>query len=270
MLSPNDLAYLTRKREEIINNCPKCHGRTAFCECQYKFQFEYTKIRANIPIPMRDFQMTEITHPRLQTIKSYAGKFVDIYKVGKQALPNLIISGGDERAIFGLATFILTEILRMKRSGYFFPSMFDAKTAAAKNWSPKEKKDIDCVALNTYDVIVLAGFGTGTQNTSAAYEELREVVKTRGANGLLTIFVSRQSFSNLPESEKAIIGACRSTEMACHNWGCSEGDNPVTYYVPTKIGGLTEKEQKEATRIQTIEENEKHIDMPNLDRKSVV
>ncbi len=259
MISPNDLEYLTRMRDKIINGCPKCHGRTAFCECQYAFQFEYTKIRANIPIPLREFTLSEVTHPRLTSIIDYTVKYIAAYKQGTQ-MPNLIISGTNEHLVQGLAAYILEEILRFKKSGYYFPSMYDAKTAATKNWSAKEKKEPDCVALNTADVIVIAGFGTGTETGSAAYGELREVIKTRGANGLLTIFVSRLSFTSLPETEKAVIGINRATEMSCRNWGCTEADdNAATYFTPTVIGGATEEEKKEQIRLDTIAANERAV-----------
>lgn len=259
MLSNNDIAYLSRKKEELVNNCPLCKGRKAFCKCQYAFQFEFTKVRANIPAAVRDFNPDNITFSRLSTIKDFTKKYATLYATGN-SVPNLIVSGTDVTVTNGLAAYILMEALRVKRTGYYFTSLLDAKTAAAKNWSAKDKKEIDCIALNTYDIIVIAGFGTDTETSSAAYEELKEIVKTRGANGLITLFVSRKSFANLPEQEKAIIGACRASEMACYNWGVSDMVTPSEgYFIPEEVVSTQVEQKQEVARAKQEEKHNKRI-----------
>lgn len=234
MISPSDLEYLKKRKEELIDNCPICQGRGAFCQCQYAFQFEYTKIHANIPRSLRTYELTDIVNPKLAYAVKYAQSFIATYKT-QPNLPNLIISGMYDRPTQILAVHILTQILKMKKTGYYFASVFDAKTAAAKNWSPKEKKDTDCVALNTYDVIVIDGFGTGNDVNSTAYDELREVIKTRSANEKLTVFVSRCEFSLLSSQEKIMVGACKCTELSCHKFDVTP--TPSTPYIaPTMVG----------------------------------
>lgn len=269
MISQTDLEYLRKRKFELVDSCPICHGTKAFCSCQYAFQFEYTKIRANIPLSLRSAKLDDVTNVRLRKMVEYARQYVELYRTG-QKVPNLILSSGRVRPAQVVATHILLEALRAKHTGYFFPSILELKTAATKNWNPNEKKDIDCVALNTYDIIVIDGCGTNSFVESAVSTEIKDIIKSRYATGKLTLFISFTDFAHLPEIEKELLGSCKAAEMCFHNWECTE--DPVEAYTVPTIIGMEEEEARERARLEHLQKTEeelKALDFPKRKRGQV-
>jgi len=213
MLSPAEVKYLQQRYTELVENCPLCHGRKAFCQCKYAFQFEYAKIKANIPMQLRTFVMDDFTHPQLKKqkkdIMEYAESLDSI--VG---IDNLYLCGSKGTGKSAVAAWILEEALRRKKSGYYFHTLYAAKVAATKVWDKETRNDVDCLALKNADVIVIDKIGEGTNLTGVTFEELREVLRERTESSKVTIFVGSTHAKNLVSSEGDLLAVCNCREIS--------------------------------------------------------
>ena len=207
-----DRAYLIRRRVEIMDNCPLCHGRKPFCKCAYAFQFEYAKIRANIPIALRTFTLPDYTHPQLQKQKKAIMEYIDGFKT-QVINDNLYLYGSKGTGKSAMAAWILEEAMRTRRTGYFFHTLYAAKEAATKLWDRIDRTADDCKALKTADVIVIDKIGEGIGISGPAFEELREVLRARTESGKVTIFVGSTKTDNLVGNEKDLIEVCNCREI---------------------------------------------------------
>lgn len=213
MLSPVERQYLEKRYHEIVDGCPICGGRKAFCQCKYAFQFEYAKIRANIPMQFRTFTMDDFTHPQLkkqkQAVLDYAASFSEL-----TGIENMYLCGSKGTGKSAVAAWLLQEALKLKKTGYYFHTLYAAKVAATKMWDKETRNDADCVALKNADFIVIDKIGEGTNLTGATFEELREVLRERAESSKVTIFVGSTQAVNLVSSEKDLLEVCDCCEIS--------------------------------------------------------
>ena len=212
MLSVLDNEYLKEQYKKIVEGCPLCHGRKPYCECKYAFQFEYAKIKANIPIALRGFTIDDFTHPQLQKEKKavieYAEQLNKPYNNG-----NLYLCGDKGTGKSAVAAWILEEALKHKKSGYFFHTLYSAKVAATKVWDRVAKDDEDCTALTKYDIIVIDKIGEGTTIIGQTFEELKEILRARTESGKITILVGTVPAKNLVSNEAELLNVCSCEEL---------------------------------------------------------
>lgn len=207
MLSPEENIYLKQRYHDIVENCPLCGGRKPYCACKYAFQFEYAKIKANIPISLRSFSIEDFTHPQLLKQKDEVLKYTKTLS-NLTDLDNLYLCGKKGTGKSALAAWILEEALRYKKTGYYFHTLYTAKVALTKLWDKSTHAEPDCVALKSADVIVIDKIGEGTVLSGPIFEELKEIIRARIEACKVTIFVGSVEASNLTDNEKELVELC--------------------------------------------------------------
>jgi DNA replication protein DnaC len=112
------LEYLNNKRVQIIDNCPICKGKQAFCECQKQYYLEVKKVEANIPLKYISLNLDSInnTHFTVQKneIDNYLKHFRDNYQNGVG-----LFLWGESEIKSALGTIVLVQALASNFSVYY-------------------------------------------------------------------------------------------------------------------------------------------------------
>lgn len=213
MISSLDNEYLQNRYKQIVEGCPLCGGRKPYCSCKYAFQFEYAKIKANIPVSLREFVIDDFTHPQLQKQKNMLVNYAAELHNNPYGSKSIYLCGDKGTGKSAIAAWILEEALKGKKTGYFFHTLYAAKVAATKTWDKASRDDIDCVALSNYDVIVIDKVGEGTTILGQTFEELKEILRARAESSKVTIFVGTAPLNNLVSNESELIRVCDCEEV---------------------------------------------------------
>ena len=249
MLDNDNVKYLLKKREEIINNCPKCHGTKPFCECSYKFRLEIRKASANIPIMYRDFTLDKLTHPQLQTQKNEIARFVKNALDGHQT--DLIISGATGLAKSSIGCYILTELLRIGKTGLYFPSIRSVMDfLASKLKDNTQEKDTNLCA---YDTIIIDGIGYGfIRERTQMFDYLLDQLHVRKTYNKHTILISGVPKQQLDGADKDLIQVFNPVEIALSGFDyvkeVIEAANPEKAKKIKKLSGLSERQKLSPTQ----------------------
>ena len=203
MIDNENKLYLLRKKEEIITNCPLCHGTKPYCQCTYAFRVEINKATANIPIAYRDFNLSMLTHPQLQRQKAQIAEF--LAKVGTKQQQDLLITGGPGLAKSAVACLILTRVLEQGKRAYYFPSLRAAIDACMKDF--KAESDVSAyIPFKVASTIVIDGLGYGfIRERSNATDIVLDHLERRKILGKHVVFVSSVPVAELSGGEKTII-----------------------------------------------------------------
>lgn len=203
MIDNENKLYLIRKKEEIIKNCPICHGTKPYCKCTYDFRVEIHKASANIPIAYRDFSLDKLTHPQLQTQKAQIADFLQ--KTGTKDQTDLLITGGPGLAKSAVACLILTKVLQCGKRAYYYPSLRAAIDACMKDF--KAEADMSAyIPFKVADTIVIDGLGYGfIRERSNATDIVLDHLERRKIMGKHVVFVSSVPVTELSGGEKTII-----------------------------------------------------------------
>jgi DNA replication protein DnaC len=203
MIDNENKQYLLRKKEEIITNCPLCHGTKPYCKCAYDFRVEIHKASSNIPIAYRDFSLDQLTHPELQKQKVKIAEFLT--KVGTKEQTDLLITGGPGLAKSAVACLILSQVLKQGKRAYYFPSLRAAIDACMKDF----RAEVDASAYIPFkvaDTIVIDGLGYGfIRERSNATDIVLDHLERRKILGKHVVFVSSVPVEELSGGEKTII-----------------------------------------------------------------
>lgn len=204
MINKQDRLYLEKRKRELIDSCPICKGRRAYCSCSYAFQFEFKKIKAAIPEQYRLFTIDDLVHPQLTKQKKELIEYTKLFSEDI-AVPNLIISGTKGLAKSSVAAWILMEAMKHKKTGYYFSTVTSVRDAITKAWDKDTKNDEDCVAASSADVIVVDGLGLGVDVPANVANALAETLRSRAIFNKTTIFVSSVDSDHLTGYEYDIV-----------------------------------------------------------------
>lgn len=204
MLTKQDHLYLEKKKKEIIDSCPICHGRKPFCSCSYSFQLEYAKIKAGIPEKYRDFKIDMLVHPQLTKQKADVENILKDISIGNFSY-SVLISGTKGLAKSSVAACILCEALKAKKTAFYYQTVYDLKNCALKGWNKETKNDYDYIMLSEADIIAIDGLGLGTVLKENAVQEVLDVLKRRMLLGKQVVFVSTVESKRLIGFEKDIV-----------------------------------------------------------------
>lgn len=207
MIDNENRLYLLRKREEIITNCPLCHGTKPYCKCTYDFRVEIHKASANIPIAYRDFSLDKLTHPQLKVQKEQIAEFLTT--VGTKEQTDLLITGGPGLAKSAVACVILSKVLQLGKRAYYFPSLRAAIDACMKDF--RAEADASAyIPFKVADTIVIDGLGYGfIRERSNATDIILDHLERRKIMGKHVVFVSSVPVEELSGGEKTVIDLTR-------------------------------------------------------------
>lgn len=207
MIDNENRLYLLRKREEIITNCPLCHGTKPYCKCTYDFRVEIHKASANIPIAYRDFSLDKLTHPQLKVQKEQIAEFLTT--VGTKDQTDLLITGGPGLAKSAVACVILSKVLQLGKRAYYFPSLRAAIDACMKDF--RAEADASAyIPFKVADTIVIDGLGYGfIRERSNATDIILDHLERRKIMGRHVVFVSSVPVEELSGGEKTVIDLTR-------------------------------------------------------------
>jgi len=211
MLTPADREYLAKKKIELVDNCPKCHGRSSNCDCAKRFSLEYAKIRANIPEAYREFTLDQLIHPELQEQKVELEKYTKKFIEGTAS--DLLIAGSSGTAKSSVAAYLLTEALKMRKSGYFFYSIRTVKDIISSTWDKNAPVDPLLQTLKTSDCIVIDNFNSGLGIPDFMKAYIVETLDTRRLYGKRTILVANGTTNAIDSDSKEIISHLKLTKI---------------------------------------------------------
>ena len=203
MLDDENKRYLIKKRDEIIKNCPICHGTVPYCKCTYEFRVEINKATSNIPIVYRDFTIDQLTHPQLYKQKQEVINFLQT--VGTPAQRDLIITGGPGLAKSAVACLILIKLLQQNKKVYYFPSLRSVMDACLSEYKGDSENDIFS-KFESAHTIVIDGLGYGfIRERSNGTDIVLEHLERRRLSGKHVVFVSSVSVDDLAGGERTFI-----------------------------------------------------------------
>lgn len=203
MIDDENKRYLLKKRFEIINECPLCHGTKPYCKCAYDFRVEINKASSNIPIAYRDFSLDKLTHPQLTQQKKDIEEFLTTVGTGEQR--DLLITGGPGLAKSAVACLILIKLLQQNKKAYYFPSLRAVMDACLSNYrgeSPTETFE----KFEAAHTIVIDGLGYGfIRDRSNGTDIVLEHLERRRLLGKHVVFVSSVERCDLAGGERTLI-----------------------------------------------------------------
>lgn len=211
MLTPSDKEYLAKKKIELVDNCPKCHGRSANCDCAKLFSLEFAKVRANIPEAYRNFTLEQFTHPELQDKKVELEKYKENFINGTAT--DLLITGTAGTAKSSVAAFLLVEALRRRKTGYFFYSIRTIKDIIGSSWDKNTVTNPLLDTLRNSDCIVIDNFNSGMGVPDAMKSTIVDILDNRRTYGKRTIIVANGITSTLDKDSKEIIAHLKLTKI---------------------------------------------------------
>lgn len=206
MINKADIQYLERKRREIIDNCPVCHGKSPFCRCNYAFKDEIGKASAGIPIPYRDFTLAKLVHPQLVAQKRALETFLS--EMDTRTYHSAIIAGGEGLGKTAVACAMLMKMISLREKCYYYPTLRSYIVAVMDASLGKNYEDPAVIAAKSATGIVIDGLGYGfpqeqNASTDMAYAKLVQ----RFNYGYPTFFVSGVPMQMLGPCEQMLVRA---------------------------------------------------------------
>lgn len=203
MIDDENRRYLIKKKEEIITNCPLCHGKKPYCKCTYDFRVEINKATANIPIAYRDFTLNDLTHPQLTTQKKQIASFLET--VGTSNQEDLLITGGPGLAKSAVACLILIKTLQLGKKAFYYPSLRSVMDVCLEDFRG-ESKSRSLEFFKTADTIVIDGLGYGfIRERSNGTDIVLEHLERRRLLNKHVVFVSSVPVEEIAGGERPLI-----------------------------------------------------------------
>ena len=196
MISEADRELLKRKRIEIVDNCHKCNGFgyvfSEECECIKRFNFEYEKVKANIPFIYRNYTLDDIGKSKFDDVKKVKAYIKNIDSNKKKSM-GLLISGGLQ---VGKATIACVTLMELLKKGYkkcdFLEFQYLMKELYKQSKHAYTDEDLD-YRINNAEFLVI----NGISSEYCAYSEhniletnFKTIIKNRISLGYPTILTS--------------------------------------------------------------------------------
>jgi DNA replication protein DnaC len=113
-----DVKYLESKKVEIVGKC-KCKGEDYNHGCWKKFAVEVEKVKSNIPLKYRDYNLDIISHPHVQDIKSKVKEYIDNIDKNRKTGLGLYLYGSQGLGKTVMGCVVLMEAIKKGYKVYF-------------------------------------------------------------------------------------------------------------------------------------------------------
>lgn len=199
MLTPRDKTFLLKLKEQIVSNCKKCRGQDFRCSCLDTFRLEFKKVKANIAPKYRSMTLDDITHPQTTAVRSRIREYIENMDEHLEKGTGVFLFGSTGLAKTGIASILLMEALKRRRTGYF-TTLDQCVNLYAGGWKDEKiKEQYQDVILDT-DVLVLDEVGNEARtNTNLVGSCFNDVIRRRANNLQTTIITSNLLFKKLKD-----------------------------------------------------------------------
>ena len=187
MITESDRKYLMRKKAELVDGCPKCHGRSAHCDCAKLLSLEFSKIKANIPEMYREFTLEQLDHPELEDKKALLKRYENALLTG--AAKDLLLTGSSGTAKSSVAAALLVKMLQARKTCYFFNSALVVKDVLTSVWDKHVEPDPRLQILKNADLIVIDNFNIIMTIPAMIRALITDTLRTREMYGKRTIII---------------------------------------------------------------------------------
>lgn len=195
MVYPNLDQSRLLKFKDAIRNCQKCSGKDLSCSCYRNYFYELAKIKANIPIKFRDFNLKKIVLPELQRIVKMITKYIENLDKHRKKGTGLYLWGNPGTAKTALASIILMEALKKGYECYVINTEQYMSLIVDKT-----QEDLLTNILNV-DFLLLEDVGREYRDSKGLIEsKLDELIRFRTDNLLPTIITTNKDAQTLSEN----------------------------------------------------------------------
>ena len=199
MLNERDKKLLLKLKEEIIGKCPTCKGQDSSCSCLDLFRVEFKKVKANIPPKYRSLAFDQITHPQTAEVRNKIKGYIDNLKEQLENGMGLFLYGSTGLAKTGIASIVLTESIKLGRSGYFL-TLDQCVDLYAGGWKDDVLKSQYQDNVLGKDVLVIDEVGNEPRtNVTLVGSCFNDIIRRRSNNLQTTILTSNLFFKKIKE-----------------------------------------------------------------------
>lgn len=199
MLTQRDKKFLLKLREKIVSDCPRCRGMDFRCACIDLFRLEFKKVKANIAPKYRAITLEDITHPQTADVRAKIKEYIDAMDSHLEKGTGVFLYGSTGLAKTGIASIILIEALKRRRTGYF-TTLDQCVNLYAGGWKDEKIKEQYQDLILDSDVLVLDEVGNETRtNVNLVGSCFNDVVRRRANNLQTTVLTSNLFFKKLKD-----------------------------------------------------------------------
>lgn len=193
--------YIDQLRNDIILNCPICHGKNSQCSCYTKCEFEYQKYKANIPLRL----INSIINPTDYSPEQYLMlcSFIQNGSVG------LYLERGSKGKRSALLAATLIKFIEFGRTCHYTDALTVAQTVNGKWFEDSQEYK----TLMNVDVLAVADVGDEHRTESKIVEDCFDNMLNQRLNSnkktLISSSLSIEDFSRVYTKERyELIADC--------------------------------------------------------------
>lgn len=171
--------FLEKRKHDIIENCPKCHGNDSKCDCYKRFSLDFKKISARLPYLYFDADLTKFD------LNSNAKDIINKFILGEYL--GLYLEKGSKLKRAELSCAIINEFVKLDKSCFFIDALESAQIST-RQWVSQDSDDYKKLMLS--DLLVMTDVGDERRPESHIVEDMFDGVIRQRILGLKPIVIS--------------------------------------------------------------------------------